>query len=538
MAATNFTPIISYHSTTPSAVPSAGNLVSGELAVNITDGKLFYKDNLGAVQTLATATAAGFTWPGAGIANSTGSAWGTSYSTSGSGTTLALTTSPAFTTPNLGIPSAATLTNATGLPISTGVSGLGTGVASALAINVSSAGAFVTNGGALGTPSSGTLTNATGLPLSTGVTGTLAVTNGGTGQTSYTDGQLLIGNSTGNTLTKSTLTAGSGISITNGSGAITISATGGGTVTSVSWTGGIVSVANPTTTPAFTIAGTSGGIPYFSSTSTWATSAALVANAIVVGGGAGVAPSTTTTGTGVLTALGISVGSSGAFTTNNAANTFTAQQTFRGFYPIVVDTAAGRDSLQFNGGLTGTASNSVTVSVASLTNNRLINFPDLDGTVTTLENAQTFTAAQTFRAANAIRSEAASTQDAVVVAGRAGGTSSYAVTLTPTTLSANRTLTLPDASGTILQSGTAVTIAQGGTGQTTQTAAFDALSPLTTKGDIVVYDGTDNIRLAVGTNDFVLTADSTTASGVKWAAASGGGTPALTKIQSWTIGAM
>jgi hypothetical protein len=53
------------------------------------------------------------------------------------------------------------------------------------------------------------------------------VSAGGTGQTSYTDGQLLIGNSTGNTLAKSTLTAGSGISITNGAGAITISATGG-----------------------------------------------------------------------------------------------------------------------------------------------------------------------------------------------------------------------------------------------------------------------------------------------------------------------
>jgi hypothetical protein len=53
------------------------------------------------------------------------------------------------------------------------------------------------------------------------------VSAGGTGQTSYTDGQLLIGNSTGNTLTKATLTAGSGVSITNGAGAITISATGG-----------------------------------------------------------------------------------------------------------------------------------------------------------------------------------------------------------------------------------------------------------------------------------------------------------------------
>jgi hypothetical protein len=64
-------------------------------------------------------------------------------------------------------------------------------------------------------------------------------------------------------------------------------------------------------------------------------------------------------------------------------------------------------------------------------------------------SANTFTAAQTFRAANAVRSEAASTQDAIVVAGRAGGTSSYAVTLTPTTLSANRTATFPDETFTV-----------------------------------------------------------------------------------------
>jgi len=60
------------------------------------------------------------------------------------------------------------------------------------------------------------------------VTGTVAVANGGTGQTTYTNGQLLIGNTTGNTLTKATLTAGSGITITNGNGSISIAATGGG----------------------------------------------------------------------------------------------------------------------------------------------------------------------------------------------------------------------------------------------------------------------------------------------------------------------
>jgi hypothetical protein len=54
MAATNYTPIQLYYSTTASTAPVAGNLTSGELAINITDGKLYYKDNGGVVQVLAT----------------------------------------------------------------------------------------------------------------------------------------------------------------------------------------------------------------------------------------------------------------------------------------------------------------------------------------------------------------------------------------------------------------------------------------------------------------------------------------------------
>ena len=80
----------------------------------------------------------------------------------------------------LGTPASVTLTNATGLPISTGVSGLGTGVATALAVNVGSAGAPVVNGGALGTPSSGTVTNLTGT-ASININGTVGATTASTG---------------------------------------------------------------------------------------------------------------------------------------------------------------------------------------------------------------------------------------------------------------------------------------------------------------------------------------------------------------------
>ena len=112
---------------------------------------------------------------------------------------------------------------------------------------------------------------------------------------------------------------------TNGSGTLSWASGSGGTVTSVaqSFTGGLISVAgSPITssgTLALTVAGTSGGIPYFSGTTSWASSGLLASNALMVGGGAATAPSTVTTGTGVVTALGVNTGSSGAFVVYSGA---------------------------------------------------------------------------------------------------------------------------------------------------------------------------------------------------------------------------
>lgn len=110
--------------------------------------------------------------------------------------------------------------------------------------------------------------------------------------------------------------AGTETALSNGAGS-------GVTSVAQSFTGGLISVSGSpitsTGTLALTVAGTSGGIPYFSSSSAWASSAALAANSIVLGGGAGTAPATTTTGTGVVTALGVNVGSAGAFVVNGGA---------------------------------------------------------------------------------------------------------------------------------------------------------------------------------------------------------------------------
>lgn len=132
---------------------------------------------------------------------------------------------------------------------------------------------------------------------------TVPVTKGGTGQTTYTNGQLLIGNSTGNTLTKATLTAGSGVSITNGNGSITIAATG------------------------------TSGVSTFSGGSTGLTPASATSGAITLGGTLAVANGGTgsTTASGARTNLGL-----GTIATQNSSSVSITGGTVEGITDLAI----------------------------------------------------------------------------------------------------------------------------------------------------------------------------------------------------------
>lgn len=180
----------------------------------------------------------------------------------------------------------------------------------------------------------------------------------------------------------------------------------------------------------------------------------------------------------------------------------------------IVATADTTKTLNLNPATSSTGV--ATVLQTSSTANRTITLPDAQTTLVGRDTTDTLTNKTISGASNtlsnipnsATTATSANTASAIVARDASGNFSAGTITAS---LSGNATTatTATNVSGT-------VAIANGGTGQTTQIAAFNALSPLTTKGDIVVHTGSNNVRQAIGTDGQVLIADSAQTNGVRW----------------------
>ena len=307
----------------------------------------------------------------------------------------------------------------------------------------------------------------------------LGGTDGNVNFTTLASGNTLIYDAVAGVWENANLTDGTAISITEGPGSITITNTGvtsavAGTGISVSAATGAVTVTNTAPDQTVSLTGgtgisTSGTYPNFTITNTAPDQIVSLAAGTGIST-TGTYPNFTVTNTAPDQVVSITAGTgmsvTGTYPSFTVTNTAPDQ--------VVSLTGAGTTSVSGTyPNFTITSNDQYVGTVTSVSGTGTVNGISLSGTVTS------------------------------------SGSLTLGGTLTGVDLTTQVTGTLP--------------IANGGTGQTTAVAAFDALAPTNAKGDLIVYDGTDNVRLPVGTNNYVLTADSAQATGVKWALATGSG---------------
>jgi hypothetical protein len=209
MAQTNYTPIQLYYSTTAAAVPIAGNLANGELAINITDGKLYYKNNAGVVTLFgSTGDLTSITFGTTGLTPSTATGGavtvagtlvtangGTGLSSFASGDIMYYSSGTAMSKLTIG-------TAGQILTVNSGATAPQWSTLTSVAVTTFSAG---TTGFTPSTATSGAITLA----------GTLATTNGGTGLTSFTSGGAVYATSTSALTTGTLPTTAGGTALTS-----------------------------------------------------------------------------------------------------------------------------------------------------------------------------------------------------------------------------------------------------------------------------------------------------------------------------------
>jgi hypothetical protein len=161
------------------------------------------------------------------------------------------------------------------------------------------------------------------------------------------------------------------------------------------------------------------------------------------------------------------------------ANAFTGANTFTNATGQIFRQAATQDGVLIRGRAGGTTSLTAEIIPPTLSSSIVITLPSSTATLTGLGLNNAFTGANTFTNSTGQIFRQAATQDGVLIRGRAGGTTSLTVELIPGTLTASRTLTAPDVTGTIAT----------GTGAANRVAYWSGTNALTSSASFA-YDGT------------------------------------------------